>query len=412
MNQPWQPKLQIPPQLTVSEEGSFAYYTFTYRVPAIIQQVISENKFAPSIVKQLESLSQNLLQEKVHPLNNDGGTDLAAWAKYIEPYQGKSWLDSPFYLIEVYFFRRLLEIIEYFKVDPEQRQDPFELQKHLSLVNSISSIRLEVREYTQNLANLAQKRDKPGQKTLLTLLYLNLWSNRADLSLKPTKAGHFNPEQIETKNQEQYLVLNDAPLVVEYLTSGNHQRLDLIVDNAGFELISDLLVIDFLLTSKAVEVAYLHLKAAPIFVSDAMIKDVHQTLTVLINDQAAAVSALASRLQNYLNSGQLQLRENPFWTTPLFFWSMPDELRQELAKSSLVVIKGDANYRRLVGDCHWSKTANFADICCYFPAPLVTLRTLKSEVIVGLEKSQIEQLNREDPQWLINGQRGLIKFLK
>jgi len=151
MNQPWLPKLPIPPQLSVSEEGSFAHYTFTHRVPAIIQQVIAENEFSPSIVKQLEALSQNLLQEKVSPVNNDGGTDLAAWAKYMEPYQGKSWLDSPFYFIETYFFRRLLEIIKYFEIDQEQRQDPFELQKRLGLAKSISSIRLEVREYAPNI---------------------------------------------------------------------------------------------------------------------------------------------------------------------------------------------------------------------------------------------------------------------
>ncbi|MEM7556555.1 MAG: ARMT1-like domain-containing protein, partial [Cyanobacteria bacterium P01_A01_bin.84] len=71
-----------------------------------------------------------------------------------------------------------------------------------------------------------------------------------------------------------------------------------------------------------------------------------------------------------------------------------------------------ANYRRLVGDCYWKKTSSFADICGYFPAPFVTLRTLKSEVIVGLEQNQIAQLDSEDSQWLINGKRGLIKFLK
>ena len=67
---------------------------------------------------------------------------------------------------------------------------------------------------------------------------------------------------------------------------------------------------------------------------------------------------------------------------------MPEELRRDLAQSSLVFIKGDANYRRLVGDCDWGKTSSFADICGYFHAPFVTLRTLKSEVIVGLEQDK------------------------
>ncbi|MEM9509076.1 MAG: ARMT1-like domain-containing protein, partial [Cyanobacteria bacterium P01_E01_bin.35] len=98
------------------------------------------------------------------------------------------------------------------------------------------------------------------------------------------------------------------------------------------------------------------------------------------------------------------------WNAPLFFWEMPSELRQELAQSSLVVIKGDANYRRLIGDCHWSKTSSFNQITSYFPTACVVSRTLKSELIVGLELNQIEQLNQKDTRWLTNGSRGIIHF--
>jgi hypothetical protein len=90
---------------------------------------------------------------------------------------------------------------------------------------------------------------------------------------------------------------------------------------------------------------------------------------------------------------------------------MPDLLRQDLAQSDLVFIKGDANYRRLIGDYHWSFTSTFQDIVCYFPAPLTVLRTLKSELIVGLQQNQVEEVSREDSQWLINGQWGVIQLV-
>lgn len=411
MTQPVQPKLPIPPQLLISEQDSFAYYTFTHRVPAIIEQVIAENNFATAIVKKLEALSQNLLQETVRPLKPDGGTDHQAWIEYIAPYRSRRWLDSPFYFTETYFYRRLLEAIAYFSVEPEYRIDPFELQKRLGLENAIKSVRSAVEQY-QNFNRWQQKKGDRWQSAFLDLLYLNLWGNKADLSLNPTKAGGFDHENIEIHSQEESILINDAPVVADYISSREQPRIDFIVDNAGFELVSDLLLVDFLLTSEAVETAYLHLKSQPIFVSDAMTKDVHATLNYLASDRHQRVQAIALRLQDYLTSGRLKLIDRPFWTTPLFFWSMPQELQHDLAKSSLVFIKGDANYRRLVGDCHWAKTSSFADITCYFPAAFVALRTLKSEVIVGLKQNQIDKLNNQDANWQTNGKRGLIQFGK
>jgi hypothetical protein len=90
---------------------------------------------------------------------------------------------------------------------------------------------------------------------------------------------------------------------------------------------------------------------------------------------------------------------------------MPESLRQELAPSHLIISKGDANYRRLLGDAHWPFTTPFADITSYLPAPLLALRTAKSEVVAGLRPGQPERLFEVDPNWLINGRWGLIQFV-
>jgi hypothetical protein len=90
---------------------------------------------------------------------------------------------------------------------------------------------------------------------------------------------------------------------------------------------------------------------------------------------------------------------------------MPALLRQELGQSQLVFVKGDANYRRLIGDCHWTFTTPLEDIANYFPAPFVALRTLKSEVMTGLRSEQIDRLTGDDPTWLINGQWGIIHWV-
>jgi hypothetical protein len=112
-----------------------------------------------------------------------------------------------------------------------------------------------------------------------------------------------------------------------------------------------------------------------------------------------------------LDANRLQLQDNPFWTSPLSFWEMPEDIRQKLAQSDLLISKGDANYRRLLGDSHWPYTTSFADIVCYLPTPLVALRTLKSEVAAGFELEQIKYLAEEDAAWLTNGKRGVIQFV-
>jgi hypothetical protein len=74
-----------------------------------------------------------------------------------------------------------------------------------------------------------------------------------------------------------------------------------------------------------------------------------------------------------------------------------------------VISKGDANYRRFLGDAHWPPTTPFEAIVEYFPAPLVALRALKSEVIAGLAPGQAEQLQQEDPDWMVDGLRGIVQ---
>jgi hypothetical protein len=90
---------------------------------------------------------------------------------------------------------------------------------------------------------------------------------------------------------------------------------------------------------------------------------------------------------------------------------MPHSLKEEVGKSNILVVKGDSNYRRLLGDLHWNFTTKFAEIVSYLPAPMVALRTLKSEVAAGLKAEVLEELTIADPKWLTNGQWGVIQLV-
>jgi hypothetical protein len=102
--------------------------------------------------------------------------------------------------------------------------------------------------------------------------------------------------------------------------------------------------------------------------------------------------------------------EHFFWNSPLYWWEMPEDVGREQARSSLLISKGDANYRRLTGDRHWPFTLPFADVVCYTPVPLLALRVIKSELALGLRPGQAEAVSREDPNWLFDGKWGVIQF--
>jgi len=155
----------------------------------------------------------------------------------------------------------------------------------------------------------------------------------------------------------------------------------------------------------------MHLKPYPFFVSDAMIQDAREMIARLEGEAEPRSRAAGERLAGRLRAGSLQLTTHPFWASAYSFREMLDGLSGELAQADLVILKGDANYRRLLGDRHWAPTTQLAEVTAYFPAPYVALRTLKAEIVVGLAQGQAEQAARQEAAWLTSGRRGLIQFV-
>jgi uncharacterized protein with ATP-grasp and redox domains len=402
------PKLPLPPALVGAEVGSFTEYTVTKRMPAIARRVVIENNFPSEVNTRLESLATELPLGYLLPLENDTGGDFSAWDTYLQVYKGQRWIDVPWFFAETYFYRLILDITHYFRPGECQGIDPFQLQKFQGLEAATASIVLLCNQVNQWLDD-SQSNSASRQEALISLLYFALWGNRVDLSLWSAFEG--DRSQFDIQSQLANILVNDASQIGELLANPEVQRVDVIVDNAGFELICDLCLVDFLLSSKLVNQVYLHLKPHPTFVSDAMTKDVYATITYLAATENQQAVSVAQRLSNHILSGCLVLAEDYFWTSPLAFWEIPQNLKNELANTGLIVVKGDANYRRLLGDRHWDFTTKIADIVCYLPAPMVALRTLKSEVAVGLKAEVVEQLTKSDPDWLTNGQWGVIQFV-
>ncbi|MFN6496610.1 MAG: damage-control phosphatase ARMT1 family protein [Nostoc sp. DedQUE01] len=402
------PKLPLPPPLVGSEIGSFTEFTVTVRMPAIARRVIAENNFPSEINTSLENLATELPTGYLRHLLNDTTIDFSAWNRYLEFYKNQRWVDVPWFFAETYFYRLILDVTNYFSPGEWQGIDPFELQKSQGLEASIDSIIL-LCDQVNNWLDNSQVDEESNQTAFIALLYFALWGNRVDLSL--WSAFEDDRSRFDIQSQLAHILVDDTSQVKELLSNSQGGRIDFVVDNAGFELVCDLCLVDFLLNSGLVNQIYLHLKPHPTFVSDAMMKDVHSTINFLAATSHQKVISFAQRLQKNIASGRLVLAEDYFWTSPLAFWEIPNPLKNELAKANLIIIKGDANYRRLLGDRHWDFTTNIADIVNYLPVPMVALRTLKSEVIVGLKPEVIEEVAKSDSSWLTNGQWGVVQLV-
>lgn len=91
---------------------------------------------------------------------------------------------------------------------------------------------------------------------------------------------------------------------------------------------------------------------------------------------------------------------------------MPRDLQASLAKSDLLISKGDIHYRRLLGDRRWLFTKPLREVVGYLPLPLAALRVFKGDIVAGLPEGRAEELKVVDPDWMVNGNWGLVQFVR
>lgn len=394
----------LPPPLRGTEPGTFSHRTIAERWPRIAGRVLAENDFPDQINVRIQALRDDLPAGTIRPLKASGAPDGALWADWVRPYQGNGWLEAPWFFGETYFYRRLLEATGYFQEGPGWKCDPFTYQKEQGLAEAAEGIR----RLAQGRA-AARDRGEDDRSVLAQLFRAALWGNQADLSM--WGAGEEGPGHEDAEQAEEHVLDDDTAAALDLLGDVDRPaQVDIWADNAGFELVSDLALIDGLLATETVGRVVVHLKGHPTFVSDALIDDVHDTIDALARSADAAVRGLAERLRTALVSGRLRLRDAWVWTSPLRGRALPVSARAELARADLLISKGDANYRRLLGDRHWDFTTPFAEAAAPLPVPVLALRTLKSEVAAGLSQEQVDRLNEREPDWAVNGRWGLIQY--
>ncbi|KAF9979150.1 hypothetical protein BGZ73_005318 [Actinomortierella ambigua] len=504
-----------PPREPLSGQDvpSFAYTTFSRRLPAIVTKIIDDVyrtyhaldpnepstgdkvKEAKNIIETIAGLRYEMQRDKPFRPLTDNDPDVKEWntnlAKY---YPASSWFKASWLFAECYLYRRVREA---FALSTHwQDYDPFLEQKH-SVFKSSQKAVLAIATRLMASVSSGDSDDATNHRSALDVLVqggrtsaetreaflemaeMCLWGNATDLSLlvetdtarlehlqkrmigggSSSKSStsnsqqespictHKMPEQktpgaiaVDKETLEDFgtsdkILANDLDKLWDRLQHIDQGRVDIILDNAGFELYVDLVFADFLVRAGFASKVVFHCKSIPWFVSDVTVADFHWTLDQLVKTaddaffkpedplEQAAIQELGHRWKAYVAQSTWSIQENPFWTSCFAFWHLPIEpsakpLFEEMKKADLWVFKGDLNYRKLVYDCKWPTTTPFLDAIGPLASKdqelnmpsLVSFRTCKADVVVGLAPGVAEQVEAKSPDWMVSGEYAVISF--
>ena len=101
------------------------------------------------------------------------------------------------------------------------------------------------------ISNLIKARDSwslRDEAKIQGLLKISLWGNKCDLSISAGTSQSFHHDPLaQIENFKDNLLVDDSLSVVNLFTK--EQILDIIMDNAGFEMLSDFCLADYLTSS-------------------------------------------------------------------------------------------------------------------------------------------------------------------
>lgn len=289
---------------------------------------------------------------------------------------------APFFESEILFYHVLLAQKGYFS----NRYDFFATEKKDSLENSRDT-------FISNLDGLFASgvQDELSKHNFWQSIHYCLSANTSDLSQLNAK------ERFGYEIGDIRILHDDTSGLYEYVSAGKKfKRFDIICDNAGKELFSDLYLACYFLYNDVVDKVVFHLKPYPFFVSDATKEDFGFMMNTVTK---YGESAGASRCKEYIRSGRIEIEDDAFWASPYCFKDMPNnELYKQLCDSDLIIVKGDLNYRRLVEDRDWPYTDSFSKRTkgVFGNAPILAPRVLKSDVLVGVSEAAYHTAKSSD----------------
>ncbi|UJR27373.1 hypothetical protein I4U23_008663 [Adineta vaga] len=309
--------MAYPPSLSAKDEKSYAYETIKDRLPLIVTRIVdflarhrgnitkqygdeAENE-CKACIGAMDKLRYEIARDKPIFLLSDNHTDdISIWNECLqkEMDQGKviSWFQSSWLLVECYMYRKIAEA--FYLTKHLQHIDPFFELKQNNFYLSAKAIDVVL---SQLNADIEQNLDVVNNKSIIEQQFYNymeisLWGNQCDLSLS---AGADSSQKHDPFHQiielKSHILINHQTSVFNYLYDLQAYLMnldvciDFVLDNAGFELITDLALADFLISKRLCSRIILYLKCFPWFVSDATKNDFSWLLEQLGDSSADPV---------------------------------------------------------------------------------------------------------------------------
>lgn len=443
------------------DNTSFAYVSVRERWPHIITSAIDDvhrtilalddstakDKIdeGKAIISALTTLKYEMEHDRpLVPFKESGKSedaDLVDYNKELERIGPLTWLSAPWLYSECFMYRLISTFFtskqhwKNYDVYHRQKTDAFKASK-----DGVIELALRFKALSEQLKTPDISLDALGV-LFREFADISLWGNATDLSI----LQHMSLDEIKTlqgadvrKKNEANILANDIEKVWSVLSAevadpDTRTRVDFVLDNAGFELYADIMFVLFLLDSNVAETVVLHPKNHPWFVSDVLPVDVLDLFRQLGDDtffetpeHRAELDFLVEKLMTFHSEGKLIVRSSPFWTTHYSFDQITStgagkKVWEDLKDSSLVIFKGDLNHRKLVGDLEWPRTTPFKTAIGDLATSgvrVLTLRTCKADVVVGLPEGAEEKLetewvakgNKNKLGWAYSGKWAVIQF--
>ncbi|GHJ89415.1 hypothetical protein NliqN6_5817 [Naganishia liquefaciens] len=454
---------------------SFAYTTVVRRWPTILTNIVSTlsnelhlltlhgpSDLSPQdveakieegkgIVRALSELKHDMGRNKVlHPIEDDGGANVECYNQHLKELDGTddSWFTAAWLFAECYLYRDLRTLFA--KTKFWNSYDPFFASKEETYKSSSAAMI----HLAKSLMALDERKDLlndwDSSGSVLEIIFLEmmqaaLWGNATDLSLL-VDLKYEDLQKLQSvgaaaqAENAKYILRNDFAKVWEHVKRQKDARVDIVLDNAGFELYTDLILADFLVShTPFVSEVVFHPKTIPWFVSDTLPYDFTWAIESLKDKSffkkhapgipdadLDTLQSLGKRWTRHMTTGAFRLSiptSTPlgaggladFWTTQHPYQLLPERdpaLLAELQTSELVIFKGDLNYRKLVADGKWAPTTPFEEALGPLNGqfPLVSLRTNKADPIVGLPEGTAERLDETTPDWRVSGKYAVVSY--
>lgn len=365
------------PKIMAATPGSFGAFTVAERLPKIVADVVAELPVEAARAPEWDRLVTAVTQ------GCDIDTSLLAPTtgyldEIIAGLSGKNWRELPFFDLEFLFYHAINTIAG--RLTPGR--DVFTKQKQKGLERAIQSVDLP-----------------EGPLSIGSAINASLFGNTADLS------------QLDGKDRKKTstLIIDERAALADRLSRPGSAPIHLVADNAGTELVADLLLVAALLhIGWSVQ---LHVKPWPMFVSDATIADVEVTLLAFAASRNETLRQVSAFIRQSKDQGRLGIEAPADWGEPRHLDGLSQPLLDRLCESCGVLLKGDLNYRRAFGDLAWPACTDAATAFLMPSMPAFALRVLKSELAIGTPRDQLARLERDPVDWRTSGLFAVAQFL-